>query len=77
MFESCLRNTVKAQDQCLALYFIYMPCPKSWNHCADKQNGCTEKSLSAQTGLMSLGKMIDGQRVSCITWRRNSNAHSL
>ena len=33
MFESCLRNTVKAQDQCLALYFIY----KSWNHYADKR----------------------------------------
>lgn len=37
MFESCLRNTVKAQDQCLALYFIYMLRPKSWNHYADKR----------------------------------------
>lgn len=77
MFESCLRNTVKAQDQCLALYFIYMPCPKSWNHCADKRKRLHGKVTLRTDGLMSLGKMIDGQRVSCITWRRNSNAHSL
>lgn len=77
MFESCLRNTVKAQDN--VLRFILFICPVR-NHGITMQtneNGCTEKSLSAQTGLMSLGKMIDGQRVSCITWRRNSNAHSL